>query len=118
MLAVLLVAGMVGCAHRIDWNTRVGTYTFDQTVHELGPPDRSATLEDGSQVAEWRIMRGGRSVTYYGAGGYGFRPYRAGGGWYGYGGPIFATESAYPDHVLRLTFGPDKVLRNSLWLYK
>ena len=32
---------------KIDWNGRVGNYTYDQAVMELGPPDKTATLSDG-----------------------------------------------------------------------
>ena len=43
---------MVGCktTKPIDWNSRVGTYTFDQAVTELGPPDKQATLSDGKRA--------------------------------------------------------------------
>jgi hypothetical protein len=37
--------------NRLD--SRVGTYTYDQAIAELGPPDKSAQLSDGQTVAEW-----------------------------------------------------------------
>src|SRR5262245_20080627 len=51
---------MAGCATapKIDWNSRIGTYTHDQAILELGPPDRAATLTDGSKVVEWLTSRG------------------------------------------------------------
>lgn len=66
-----IVAAIVsaGCAtHRVDWNSRVGHYTFDQAVTELGPPDKQAKLTDGQLVAEWisRYYHGG--TAYVGAG--------------------------------------------------
>jgi len=41
------------------WNARVGTYSFDQAVKDMGPPDKSAPLSDGSRVAEWLMYKGG-----------------------------------------------------------
>lgn len=49
---LVLVAGCRSTP-KIDWNSRVGTYTYDQAVTELGPPDKSAKLSDGRTVAEW-----------------------------------------------------------------
>ena len=49
-----------GCktAPKIDWNSRVGNYTYDQAVAELGPPDKSAKLSDGKTVALPRFIPG------------------------------------------------------------
>ena len=42
---------LVGCAtNRVDWNARVGNYTYQQAVLDMGPPDRQAKLEDGTTV--------------------------------------------------------------------
>jgi hypothetical protein len=97
---LFLLSTLAGCATRkIDWGTRVGNYTFDQAVIEMGPPAKQATLQDGTLVAEWMTHRG-YSETYYPPG-YGYR-YRH----YGpvYGPPIVTTS---PDVFLRLTFSPD-----------
>jgi len=53
-LAGALLLG-TGCktTPKVDWDNRVGTYTFDQAVAELGPPDKSAKLSDGKTVTEW-----------------------------------------------------------------
>ncbi len=58
-LAIVLLAALaVGCAtSKIDWAGRVGTYTFDQAVLDLGPPDKQAKLTDGTVVAEWLTRR-------------------------------------------------------------
>jgi len=40
ILAALVLAGCV--TQKIDWSARVGNYTYDQAVMELGPPDKSA----------------------------------------------------------------------------
>jgi hypothetical protein len=51
-------AGVGGCVtQKIDWSARVGNYTYAQAVMELGPPDKSAKLTDGTVVATGlRIM--------------------------------------------------------------
>jgi len=51
VLAVLVV----GCSatSKVDWNRRVGLYTYDRAILELGPPDKQASLSNGQTVAEW-----------------------------------------------------------------
>ena len=65
VIGILLLAA---CASRppIDWATRIGHYTFDDSVREFGPPDKSAQLTDGSRVAEWYSAR--RSGVSFGVG--------------------------------------------------
>lgn len=104
LLAPLLL--LAGCAttKQVDWNARVGSYTFDQAVVELGPPDRSAPLSDGSKVAEWLTGRGSTTTYYDGFTSGFFHP--------GYGfGVVRGSETRWPDRVLRLTFEPDGKLR-------
>lgn len=91
---------LAGCAGpKVDWNSRVGVYTYDQAVTELGPPDKQAKLSEGSTVAEWLTRRG------YSGGSVGFM--------YGYGYPYYYHpwyhyyDPPSPDYFLRLTFGPD-----------
>ncbi|MEW6304607.1 MAG: hypothetical protein AB1705_14120 [Verrucomicrobiota bacterium] len=95
MSTLLLTAvAFTGCATaRIDWASRVGNYTFDEAVVELGPPDKSATLKDGTKVAEWITQRGyargGYVITHHG---YWFDSY---------------SLPPSPDAMLRLTFNPE-----------
>jgi len=88
---------------KIDWNSRVGTYTYDQAVVDLGPPDKSAKLSDGSTVAEWLTRRGrsGGTVGMY----YGPDYYPRYYGYYSVAPYYYDPPS--PDYFLRLTFGPD-----------
>lgn len=107
-LAILLLFGLVGCAGpKIDWAARIGNYTFDQAVLELGPPDKQAKLQDGTLVADW-LTRRGYAQTYGGAG------YMAGTGVpYGYYGPFYAgNTTVWPDRFLRLVFGSDGKLKD------
>ena len=98
LAAALLLAG---CAtHRVDWNARVGSFTYDQAVGELGPPDKSARLSDGQTVADWITRyRSGGSVAMSG----GF-----------YNGPagvnLMQTGPSYYESKLRLTFDTNSVL--------
>lgn len=100
----LLAAGallLAGCAtHRIDWNARVGNYTFDRAVTDFGPPDKQAKLSDGRLVAEWvtRYSNGGTAVV--------------GAGFYGYPGSVgfVQTTPSYYESKLRLTFNTNSIL--------
>jgi len=98
MLWLFLFALMAwaGCAtNKIDWAARVGTYTHDEAVVELGPPDKQEKLTDGTVVAEWLIQRG--RVAYVGGAGYYGYP-----GWRGYYGPSYIQSG--PDYFVRLMF--------------
>jgi hypothetical protein len=98
----LLIAAMAlflaGCAtSRVNWDARLGNYTYDQAVLEMGPPDRAAKIGDGTIVAEWLTYRGSR-------GGYNF-----------YTAPYFYTpmyDPPTPDRFLRLTFDSEGRLRD------
>jgi hypothetical protein len=95
-LAALIAFFLAGCATtKIDWNSRIGSYTYDEAVGELGVPDRQATLTDGSIVGEWLTRRGGA---------YGHMHYFPGSRFHTY------DVSEMPDRYLRLVFGPDKRL--------
>ena len=101
--AALLIAG---CATPIDWKTRVGAYTLDQAVIELGPPDKQAKLSDGTTVAEWLMYRGGTSRLY--SGGYAYwHPYHY------HAGPTIIVDD-YPSYesFLRLIFSPEGTLKS------
>ena len=100
-MALVLGLLLAGCATpRIDWASRVGHYTYDHAVLELGPPDKYAKLADNTIVAEWLTHRGytySYGPTFYGAYPWGYGPY-----YNGYSG-VYSS----PDYFLRLTFGPD-----------
>lgn len=95
-LAAALCFLLAGCAtNKIDWNSRTGNYTYDEAITELGVPDRSATLSDGTVVAEWLSVRGGMYGNFYTFPGSRFQSY---------------DINQFPDRYLRLVFGPDKKL--------
>jgi hypothetical protein len=103
--AVACALGLVlltGCATKIDWNSRIGLYTYDQAVSELGPPDKSAKLTDGSTVAEWLSYRSSGYSNVHVVGAY---PYRRHGYYYS-PSYVVSTEPGY-ERFLRLTFDPE-----------
>ena len=101
----LLALGLAGCvsAPQIDWPARIGNYTHDQAILELGPPDKSATLTDGIVVADW-LTRRAQIVSAP-------EPYLLPPG--GYFGPLtpMRSETLVPAQYLRLTFGADGKLK-------
>lgn len=105
LCALFLALGLfTGCqTNKIDWTSRIGTYTFDDAVKEMGPPDKTATLTDGTQVCEWLTYRGSDGGTVITSGYYG----------------LYASSIAgSPDAYLRLTFNPEKKLTEAKRLYK
>jgi hypothetical protein len=101
VLLAMLSFIFAGCSStpKVDWNSRIGNYTYDQAVAELGPPDKTAKLSDGKTVADWIQHSHGGGVSFgVGTGFYG--------GHTGVGTGV-GTSTGYSDQVLRLTFGPD-----------
>jgi hypothetical protein len=54
-LAALVGLLIAGCAStpKIDWQSQVGSATYDSVVKELGPPDKESRLTDGTLISEW-----------------------------------------------------------------
>jgi hypothetical protein len=99
-LAAILLAG---CAtmQTVDWNSRVGRYTYNQAVNELGPPDQQIPSSDGKVVAKWVIQR------------YSGPSYNVGTGYFGNHTGFAASHNfgpAYKSRFLQLTFGTDGLL--------
>ena len=95
---------VAGCATTPDWNRRVGHLTYDQSVAELGAPDKTTTFPDGSSDASWLIERGTPAMVGYGMGGAFVSPGLA-------NPPIKREFPAQPDRFLHLSFGSDRVLK-------
>ncbi len=93
LAGILAVMILTGCATtKIDWNSRLGQYSYDEAISELGVPDRQATLSDGSVIAEWLTQRGGAYGSSH----------------YSRGTPFHTYDiNEFPDRYLRLKFGPD-----------
>lgn len=102
---LLAVALSTGCSStpKVDWNSRIGVYSYDQAVLEMGPPDRATQLSDGSTVAEWFVRRGSAVSVGMGTGFYGSR------------GGMSVGQTVSPGRsgvFLRLTFDPEGRLRD------
>ena len=97
---IIALAATAGCVTRIDWNSRLGIYHYDQAIAELGPPDKSAKTTDGALVAEWlvRRYRGDTQVVLFGGYGY-YAPYSHPAG--------YAFTGMDYERYLRLTFDPE-----------
>lgn len=99
-MAALVLAG---CATQIDWNKRVGAYTYDQAVIQLGPPDKQAQLSTGEKVAEWVTRYNNGTSTAIGTGFWGYP---------GSIGFIQTTGPTYYESKLRLVFSTNNVLES------
>lgn len=108
-LSVVCAVGLLaGCAtNRVDWESRLGAYSYDEAVSELGPPEKEATLSDGTRVAEWLTYRSGGSTAVGYAGGFGYP-----GRFHPYYGPDYYGMYTTPvrEFSIRLTFGADGTL--------
>lgn len=112
LVAWCLVWMLAGCATsgRVDWASRVGNYTYDDSVKEYGPPLRKETTTDGTQVVEWLLQNG--QVYSTPAAGFGMGYW----GRWGWGGAVNVNST--PDLYLQLQFGPDGRLRTWKRLHK
>src|SRR5580765_2190931 len=107
VLSVSLIVGLLsaGCAttKEVDWASRIGVWTYDQAVLEMGPPAKQSKLSDGRIVAEWITGRAARPSLSFGVGSAGSHTA------FGVGQSV---GGGYNDRVLRLTFGQDGKLEN------
>jgi hypothetical protein len=103
LCAVIIAPLLLGCSttRKVDWNRRVGSYTYDQAVAELGPPDKQATLSNAITVAEWVTQRSKGSSVSFGTG------YSGSGVGAGVGQTV---DSGSSDHWLRLVFDREGTL--------
>lgn len=69
VLWMMLCVVLAGCDSPAwgDWDGRVGTYTYNQAMHDLGRPKASMILRDGSIEAQWLVQKGQVGpANYYG----------------------------------------------------
>ena|SRR5436190_23389953 len=85
-----------------DWDQRVGNYTYDDALRELGPPVASTRLQDGSTVAEWFLKYGSQMSFGFGTSMYG------GAGGVGVGQSVTTPPKG---HYLRLIFDAESKLQ-------
>lgn len=87
-----------------NWDKRIGEATFADAVGELGQPERSVELSDGSLVAQWLHRKGEDRLAHkilYG------------------GGPSdLKDEPRMSDKYLNMTFDQGRKLTAWRWSYK
>lgn len=96
LAALFVLSFLIACQSTppIDWGSRIGAYSYDDSVIELGPPDRMTLISTG-RVAEW-VTGHDRAPTFsFGVGSYG----RSGGVGVG-----TSTGGDLTEKLLRLTF--------------
>jgi hypothetical protein len=112
LISTLLTVVLLGCAThpkvdpKINWNARIGSYTYDQAIADLGRPDLITGLSDGSQTAQW--ITGQSPQMSFGAGSGTGVVVRGAGSEIGAGSSVSAPA---PGEYLLLTFGPDGKLK-------
>jgi len=59
----LVFAFLTGCATAppVDWNSRVGHFTYAQAVNELGSPNRQVWRSDGKTEFRWFVQTTGNT---------------------------------------------------------
>jgi hypothetical protein len=96
LLAITLVTGCT-TTKPVDWNSRVGHYTYNQAISEFGLPNRQTKLSDGKVESKWFVQppvgpRFNSGMSYYGDTGFG-------------AGQTIGTSRN--DQMLQLTFDPN-----------
>ena len=106
VIVALAVAFLTGCKTPppVNWDSRVGHYTYDQAISEFGLPNRQSRLSDGKVVSKWFVQppvgpHFNSGMSYYGSTGLGAGQTPGGG---------------YNDQMLQLTFDTDGKL--TAWL--
>lgn len=92
-------------ASKVNWSARIGAYTFDQALADLGRPETIGESNVG-KTAEWVLRRGPRVSFGFGVGGGSFR----GGSGVGVGVGSTVSPPAHGEN-LRLVFGADGRLK-------
>jgi len=72
LLAASCASGTKATVKDIDWGSRIGTYTYEEALAELGEPNVMGESSEG-KIAEW-VLRQSPMVSFgfgFGSGGYG-----------------------------------------------
>ncbi|MBT5925419.1 MAG: hypothetical protein HOH33_02240 [Verrucomicrobia bacterium] len=119
VVSLFWILGFTGCqtTPKIDWGSRVGQWTYDDVVKDIGPADKRETLSDGSKVAEWLVQKGTTVPRYEVIGyhdDYAYPNYPA------YNRSLlrsryyqgYRSDVHFPDRSVRMVFKPDGTLEN------
>lgn len=100
LACLVTVSFLLGCVApaSVNWDQRIGTYTWDEAVTEFGPPTRVTDETGGVKAAEW--IRPRMQVE----------PVAPPPPTYERGEPVDPAQSygtTAPDKILKLSFTPD-----------
>jgi hypothetical protein len=111
---LLMQLVIAGCATSpaTNWDRRVGNYTYELALADLGTPDYSTALSNGGLVADWVTREGHPGTLAFGAPPYSGPPSA-------WESPVPQTVPPTPNYHLRLTFDRDQrlVAWNKYWSY-
>ena len=76
IILIILLAGACASGPKInvsdaEWTGRIGTYTYEQALNELGPPNVVGESGEG-KIAEWVIRQSPATSFSFGLGGASF----------------------------------------------
>jgi len=103
LTGTLVLLSSCSTAPLVNWNSRIGNYTYDSALANLGTPERSAELKDGSIVADWVTRRGTPGTVGIAQTGNDTTPPF-------WNNPVPNTILPTPAHYLRLTFDSNRKL--------
>lgn len=106
LFSISLTLFFTACSSKpkVNWESRVGHYTYSQAVAELGVPDRTTEVDNKKKVAEWNEVRRSSSVGF-----------GVGTGFYGSGSAVGVGSSISPGpdiRALQLTFDQNDILKS------
>src|SRR5580765_4390536 len=109
LFVIVATLGLItaGCASHskananVDWNSRIGSYSYEQAIAELGHPDGVVQSNTGTS-ADWILKRSPQMSFGFGVGS------SVGGPHGGTGVGVGTSVTPLPHgEYLHLTFGPD-----------
>jgi hypothetical protein len=115
LLSVGIPLMFSACAtSRVDWNSCIGSYTYDQAVRDLGLPARFTMLSDNTNVADWLTSQGSTMMVATPRSPVTSSPFNHSNYSLPLTHPSNLTYSTLkePSYYLRLIFGPDLKLKS------
>lgn len=108
---------------KVDWDSRVGQWTYDDVVKDMGPADKRETLSNGTKVAEWLVQKGSTVPRYEIIGSYDDFTYP---NFPAYNRSLlrsryyqgYRADVHFPDRSVRMIFKPDGTLEKVRFFYE
>lgn len=54
---IVTLLALISCRSN-NWNSKVGSYSYDNALVEHGPPEQTERMSDGNKVCRWTLARG------------------------------------------------------------